>query len=751
MEAVGTYVEAAKEREFLRVMDSIWNDGSDFRLGECELAIVEEALRHVDSGESLLVHTHFPSDSVPLALAATYAYSQRPAFGGDAKPLLLFPSSGYITQLDTFHHARTLNYDSNKVDSLISRTIVRAASEVPNDWGVYSAPATGSFAFDKDGWSHVGAMFVDLRRPEWSERAFDGIWRLFDGSVGVPAIFYARDMDAAAGLVEDRLNTEKLEVTNKMLASAGDHECRENESPSNLTLQQNVFASGEVKAICRPVVDEEFGELVPDFIHMKNNLQDRDIATIAVGRVFNLLTKQPFKPKYWEERAKGDGYYSHVNTYIDILRDKSDNVDGAAGGMLSNYARHAEDVQGHLNEKHAVQSMAFHLMKEAAEDDGETLFVVNNTAERDAFIHAATSEGYRIPDNTKLVEIGKLAPKPAARHVFLSPPSFSNQYVFEFPPSERVEFLHHAMWGDYIARTAEQSLDGIPSTHSTKTVGGGSSGGAVDDFVFDIDQLEDELEKRLKNDPMSLISGGAGEGSGGRGGSGGSGTGASRGEESIRIHLDDGDHIDATPRQHITVYDEGTAGISHTVAEAVSVGDEVLRISDAAADIYDVLVESVDSRQSMRKHFNTVSEWREMLDSEMNARGLSTDDVVAMLRERGSDLEEGSRAVAKWRSGKRYGPGDKDDLRRTIQIFRPQVEEAVLDQVYRTVWNSLKTIRDEHRRIGRDTRRILAAEMRPGTSATVRGSVNESLIKDKARDLEKVAIVDIEEQDGNED
>jgi len=208
--------------------------------------------------------------------------------------------------------------------------------------------------------------------------------------------------------------------------------------------------------------------------------------------------------------------------------------------------------------------------------------------------------------------------------------------------------------------------------------------------------------------------------------------------------LSDGDHIDATPRQHITVYDEETASINKTVASAVSVSDQILRIGDAAEDIYDVLVESVDSRETMRKHFETLSEWREMVDSEMNERGLTNDDVVEMLRKRGSDLAEDSNAVKKWRTGERYGPGDSEDLRRMIQIFRPQVEEAVLDQVHRVAWKSLKTIRDEHRRIGRDARRILAAEVNPSTSATVKGNVNEQLIKNKAQNLKKVAITEIE-------
>lgn len=747
MQAVGAYVESARDRNFIQVLlkGEIQTAGRDFHLGQSELALVEATMQRLEADKSSLILTEFPSDSIPLALAASYAYAQRPAFGGEAKPLLLLPSTGYVTRLDQFHHGKTLNYDSSTVDSLIRREVVNALAEVPDDWGVYSAPPNGTFQFDAppEESDHLGVMLIDLRRPEWSERAFDAIWAFIEETDDMPVVFYAREMDAAATMVDDRLSTEPLEITNSLLATADPNEypsqTADRHAKSDLTVQEEILSNGRVNVTCVPVVDEDFGEMVPDFIQMKNDLQERNVATIAVGRVFNMLTKQPFKPTYWNKRARGDGYYNEVNTYIDILQDKSDNADGVVGDMLSNYARQAADVQSYLNDTHRVQNTVFTAMQNAAADDQEVIFIVGNTAERDALIEAATSEGYRIPDNTRLIEIGNVRPDPDLRHVFLSPPSFKNQYVYEFPPSKEIAFVHHAMWTNHVERTSKRALKDIPSTHNARPVGGGSDGpGQIDDFVFDIDDLEDELERQLESNPMSLISPDSGvDDENGRDKNG-------HDDAEIRLHLSDGDQIDATPRQHITVYDEETASINKTVASAVTVGDQILRISDAAEDIYDVLVESVDSREAMRKHFKTLSEWREMVDSEMDERGMTNDDVVELMRERGSDLDEDSDAVKKWRTGERYGPGDPEDLRRTIQIFRPQVEEAVLDQVHRVVWNSLKTIRDEHRRIGRDARRILAAEVNPSTNASVKGSVNEKLIKNKAQDLKKVAIVEIE-------
>lgn len=746
MEAVGHFVEKARNRSFIQVLleGDIRTAGRDFHLGQSELALVEVTMQRLEAGESTLIHTQFPSDSIPLALTASYAYAQRPALGGQAKALILFPSTGYVTRLDEFHHGTTLNYNSSAVDSLIKREVVHKLSEVPDDWGVYSAPTNGSFQLDvpPDEVDHLDAMLVDLRRPEWSERMFNAIWTFIEEADDLTVVFYARDMDAAA-MVDNRLDTEPLEITNSLLATADPTEARsedtDRDAKSDLTVQERILSNGGVNVTCVPVVDEDFGGMVPNFIQMKNDLQERNVATIAVGRVFNMLTKQPFKPKYWNERARGDGYYNDVDTYIDILQDKSDNADGVVGDTLSNYARQAADVQSYLNDTHRVQNTVFNAMQNAAEDDQEVVFVVGNTAERDALIEAATSEGYRIPDNTRLTKIGTINPDLDARYVFLSPPSFRNQYVYEFPPSKEVAFVHHAMWTNYVERTSKRALEDISSTHNARPVGGNGSPGEIDDFVFDIDDLEDELERQLESNPMSLISPdiGADDDKDGE-------TGTSTDDAEIRLHLSDGDHIDATPRQHITVYDEETASINKTVASALSVGDQILRIGDAAEDIYDVLVDSVDSREAMRKHFETLSEWREMVDSEMNERGLTNDDVVEMLRKRGSDLAEDSNAVKRWRTGERYGPGDSEDLRRTIQIFRPQVEEAVLDQVHRVVWNSLKTIRDEHRRIGRDARRILAAEVNPSTSATVKGNVNEQLIKNKAQNLKKVDITEIE-------
>ncbi|AFZ73746.1 DrmE family protein [Natronobacterium gregoryi] len=734
MDAVRPYANACEERTFLAgfLQDSIENSGDPFHLGDTELAIVEAALRAFEQQKSVVIHNPFPSESLSVAICAAYAYSQKPTTGGPNQPMLLLPSMGYVTRFDDFHHSRTLNPDSNAVNSLIRREVVRATSEVEDRWGLYTAPTNDTFVFDEDC-PHLGAMFIDFRRPEWAEQSFDRIEEFCENHPDVPVVYYTDEEDAAFELTCDRLGVEPLRVTNDLLSTADVSNDPEN-GESDLTVQQRILSNGGVNVTYVSVVDEDFSELLEDFTMLKNKLQERDIAPLAVGRVYNLLTKQPFKPKYWTECVKGDGYYSDVPTYLDLIRTKSDQSDGVGGDLLSNYARVANTVQGHLNDHHALQNNVFNAMQNAARDERDTVFVVSNAAERDALMSAATGEGYAIPENVQLLEMGQLQPNPDRHHIFLFPP-YSESYIYEFPPSKHIAYVHNAMWHRYVQTNSKRKMNG-KATHESRAVGGNGGPGEITDFVFDIDEVEDDIERRLRQNPLSLITDDSGSESDDEDNGGG------QTRPTRRFYLDNDETLDVTDGQHITTYDSSEAAIKRKVAKNVSAGDEILLVDSVADDIYDVLVDSVDSRETMRENFNTVENWREMLVSEMEARNLDDEDVLDELQERGSDLED-DRTIHDWRTGDRYGPGDAADVRRTLQIFRPQLEEAALEQVHGVVWESLKTIRTEHRRLGRDVRRAIEAEVNPSTSAEFNASVNEAMIKNVTRDIEKVTVTKI--------
>jgi len=129
---------------------TIQNDGTPFHLGTTECATVEETLRTVERGESLLIHNPFPTTSLPVAIIASYAYSQNPRIpDSEELPMLVFPASsrGYLSIIDNFHFQTTVSSEDNKTP-LIPRESIGSLSEQSSSWCVYTAK--DKFVFDSE-------------------------------------------------------------------------------------------------------------------------------------------------------------------------------------------------------------------------------------------------------------------------------------------------------------------------------------------------------------------------------------------------------------------------------------------------------------------------------------------------------------------------------------------------------------------------------------------------------------------------
>lgn len=737
MKTVIEQAEACRNRDFMWgfINGTISNGGDPFHLGTSECAIIERALRAVESDDSLVLHNPFPTTSLPVALIASYAYSQHPKIpGGGEKSMLVFPASsqGYLGELDEFHFSRVATAKNHK-RPLIPREPIDSLSEQQPDWAVHTAKS--GFVLDFDN-PHVtpGAMFVDLQKPEWSERMFDHIEEFCERNPDMPVVFYTDEMGPAAELTCERLGTDPLRVTNELLASAPHSDSHAGES--KLTTQERILTNGGVEVRQLPVNDEGLWDLLPDFIDLKNKCQDRDLAYTDVAHVFNRLTKQPFKPRYWSRTVGADGFYNDVPGYIDRIERRASNI-SRGSDMLYNYARAANELQGHLNDRHVLQNTVLDAIQRAGDDEGGTRFVVKNTKEREALRLAATDSGYVIPENVEITERKKVEPMPDARYVFLYPP-YDDDYVYEFPPAKRVAFIHHALWKNYVGSAAKEATDGVNATHKTTSIGESGAVGDVDDHVFDIDALENDIEGYLRRTDFGV-------GSDDDDGSRLSRSGSSRGSGTVDItfHLTNGKTRSFSAEAPVTVYDSEGADITRKKAKNVTKGEELLLIDSVTGDLYDVLIKSAHKREAVREDENLVENWRNALDSGMDREGTTYADVVAELQRNGSEIESAT-TVKLWRDGQTIGPQAEGDCRRILHMFRPELEGELLEQIHEQVWKAMKHLRLLHRRMGRNVRRAVEAEFNSTTEAEFGGDINERMIRNIARDIERERVIDIE-------
>jgi hypothetical protein len=737
MDAITEYADACRQREFMGGFHAgtIQNDGTPFNLGTTESAIVEATLRGVEQGKSMLIHNPFPTTALPVAIIASYAYSEKPGIPGtDGLPMFVFPASsrGYLGEVDRFHFQTTARAEDNKTP-LIPRYSIDALSEQTDDWGVYTAK--DGFVFDAEAHdAPLGAIFVDLQKPEWSERVFDRIESFCEEHPEVPTIFYTNEMGPAAELTSERIDMGTLRVTNEMLAQAP-HEDGAAPGESDLTTQERILSNGGVDVLQFPVTDTDFGSLIPEFIQLKNKCQNRDLAYVEVSRVFNRLTKQPFKPRYWTRTVGSNAFFDDVPGYIERIERRAENA-SSGGNLLFNYARKANEVQGYLNDKHVLQNTVLDAIQRAGETDDTSRFVVSNTAEKKALRLAATDSGYAIPGNVELVERQNVRPMPDTRYVFLYPP-YRDDYVFEFPPSKQVAFIHNALWSNYVRKAAQDATENVTASYKTTSIGASGAVGDVDDHVFDIDTLESDIESYIRRTDF---------GGGGSSSSGGRSAGGSGGGDDYVFHLGNGDQRTFSEAGVVTVYDSAKAKITRKKAKNVSEGEEILLLDSVAGDLYDVLLESAHKRDAVREDEDLVENWRELLNAGMEREGMDYSDVVDTLQEHGSDIESWH-SVRAWAEGRYIGPLDEGDCRRILHIFRPELEGELLEQLHEAVWQAMKHLRLLHRRIGRNVRRAVEAEFNPSTSAKFGGDVNESMIRNIARDIERQTVTRIDRTD----
>ena len=757
--SLADHAESCLSRDYLIrwFPDNIKASGETIGFSEPELATVEEALRQIRNDGSLLIHNPLPCNRIPVAICLAYVRTQDPRFPsngfvGKGNSMLAFPAlnKGYLSTID-----RVKLDGIGQNPKLIDRDPVGALSELHGRCELFTAKH--NFEFDKSRLrGDVGAVFVDLRKPEWGSysRRFGEILSLAEGSQR-PVIFYTDEVTDEVAALQQQMDT--VEVTSKLLMTA------KGMSVPNpgATAQFGHLVSEENFSVEHISVGfPEMKRVVTDLVQMKNDLQKRGIATLEVGWLFNLLTKLPVRPEHWDDVTSSNYYQQGVRELLKNLRNKASRFSGGDADLLINYCHAADHLHGLLNREHPVQDELFDLIREAEKDDIDRALLVRGEFERKAVLRAITIEDGPSPSSVAIRDVSEIAPDEFDEVVVCRPLDYDS-YVYEFPLAHNLKFLQFETWTDVVQRRIDRGLDVLNADIDIRKVGqfaperepsesqaqgapaaphqqqeakkdaasreieepSFEASGPATDYVPDVvgaseEEVIETLEEEFKNSSRPT-------GPGSRGGSGEA--------PELQFKLANGELRTTSRLTRVTILrDNGDIG--RIQADDLSVGDTVVLIDSAADDIYDIFIESAHQKEKIRKCESVVERWRDTLKEGLEE--MSYSELLDELEARGSSIEN-TVTLEWWTNGSTIGPNDDKDVRLVFDIFDPEMKPT-----WEATVQAMKDIRTEHQQIGKQARRAIESKMSSSMAAELSESINEGLDRSE---VEKTTVEEITE------
>ena len=752
------HTESCLNRDYLLrwFPDNMQRDGSPFGFSEPELGIVEEVLRRISNGESLLIHNPLPCNRIPVAICLAYVRTQDPRFPskgivGNNNAMLAFPalSKGYLSTIDE------MELDGiGRNPKLVDREPVGSLSELHGQGELFTAKH--NFEFNESRLrGEIGAVFVDLRKPEWGAygRRFSEILSIAEENQR-PVIFYTDEItDEAIGLQE---HMDTVEVTSKLLMTA-----KRMSVPNPGTTAQfgHLVSEDDFSVEHVSVGFPEMKRVVKDMVQMKNDLQQRNVANLEVGWLFNLLTKLPVRPEHWDDVTSSNHYQQGVRDLLKNLRNKASRLDGGEADLLINYCHAADHLHGLLNREHPVQDELFKLIREAEEDDLDRALLVRGEFEREAVLRAITLEDGPSPSSVAIRDVAGISPGEFEEVVVCRPLNYDS-YVYEFPLAHNLKFLQFESWMDVVQRRIDRGLDVLntdikmrqvgqfePDQTSAKSRSNGAPAaptesetvstqdtvqrdiqepifeedGPVDDYVADVEGAsEAEVIETLEDEFKS--SGRPTDSERGRG------TGDTA---ELQFELANGEYRTTSLHTRVTILRKN-GDIGRVRAGDLNVGDTVVLVDSAVDDIYDLFMESAHEKEKIRKCESVVERWRDTLKEGLE--DISYGELLAELQARGSSIQ-GTISLEQWADGSTIGPDDEEDVRRVFDVFDPEMKPT-----WEATAQAMKDIRTEHRQIGKQARRSIESEMNSSMAAELSESIDESLDRSE---VEKTTITEV--------
>lgn len=726
LESVFEHAQEAQQRDCITrwLPSGVTLDDQPYSFGQTELAVIEETLRCIERSESLLIHDPIPSNRIPIGIIMAYVRTQDTRFPtqgivGQGQSLLAFPAlhHGYVSDLDEFREDGI-----GRCQRLLERQPIGRLSQSEDSADIHTAK--NNFEFDQEGPSSTtGAVFVDLRKPEWGKltRRFDAVLSLFEAS-DCPFIFYTDESTPATETLTDQLSS--LTVTGELLTTAEQTKLPEN--PSLTTQFEQLVNSDEITVEQLVVGDPKMYDMVSDLSTMRDDIQsDRDVQPVIkmeVGWLFNLLTRLPVKPEYWDAVVAENYYQQGVRELLENLRGKAQRLDGRTGNILINYCEAANALHGHLNTQHPVQERLFQLITTPAGTklDRERIVVVKNDFERKAILRALTLEDRELADKVAIRTTDDIDPTPGGE-IIIARPLDADSYLYDFPTAERIAFLQFEPWAPLVEDRLEAGMGQLGVMLRRDEIGttGGHTAQASDtpqsapNYERPDDSGETDPTESLRTD----FEGGEASSTGSSGGVGGSRPRT----PDLELSLSNGEHKQLSSQARVSVLKEN-GDIARKQAKDLSVGDTLLLLDAVADDIYDLFVESAHQKEKLRKAESIVERWRSILEDGLDGEWTSK-ELLEAIQQCGSDIQH-ELTISNWRSGDVIGPRDPEDVRRVLAVLDPEMEPT-----YEPTAEAMQKIRSEHQKIGHQARRAIESQ--------VGGSIGSDLRTDLPEDVDQ--------------
>jgi hypothetical protein len=334
--------------------------------------------------------------------------------------------------------------------------------------------------------------------------------------------------------------------------------------------------------------------------------------------------------------------------------------------------------------------------------DQERIVVVKNDFERKAILRALTLENRKLADNVSIRKVDDIQPVPDGE-IVIARPLDANSYLYDFPTSERIAFLHFEPWAPLVKDRLEAGMGQLDIPIRREEIGrvGGHTDQATDSnqSTRTYDRPDDSDEK----DPTeSLRADFEGDDTTSTSRSGGGRSSQSR-EPDVTISLSNGESKHLTNQAQVSILKEN-GDIARKQAKNLAVGDTILLLDSVADDIYDLFVESAHQKEKLRKAESLVERWRSILEDGLDGEWTSK-ELLEEIQDRGSKIQH-EMTVSNWRTGEVIGPRDPEDVRRILAILDPEMEPT-----YEATAEAMQEIRNEHQKIGVQARRAIESQV----------------------------------------
>lgn len=688
-------VRRCQDRNFLSSFfeGRIEYEKKNIDFGQTDLAVVEKCLSAVEDKEFLTVFNPFTDPLLPVLVSYGYMFSSEPNLASsinDGLPMMLFPSQGYIQEFDKFNYR-----NGTELSTVMSKTNISSEEDIKREHVIYRA--TDLDVLDAK-YKKIGLVVIDLRKKAWKEK-LDRIEDFISNNYVDSIIFYTDEKDYGFDIAHE-LSSKTFEVSGDLMNKSKTDS--EGENPTKMRKQESVF-SEELELNFIEVDEQDIVDRFNNLYEMLLKFSENEIEDYSARRLFDLLSNLVISPERYDNAASGNYYFQTLSSLVRSLESMADNLPSPRSDLVHNYLNETVDLIEKLNDVNPKSNVMLELVEESNKSDKDTFLVAKNELHKKAIKKLLAEEKANL--ETPVVTKNEVVPSKDSIYMYLFAP-WKNENVYEFPPANNLIFTLYPFEKGLVKDSFEENCPSVYKQNSKEIIGNSKN------YNLDIQNIREESARNvLSVNTSSQTSYSSKE----------KGTG-----DNISISIQGDEKISYGEREIVTVLDKDKNTVKRKRAKDLKDGDRLVILSDARADLYSLLVEKEHKREKIKKKEALIQRWRSILQEGLETKDGDYDKVLKELQQKGSEITN-TLTLRNWAKGDVIGPQKKDDVRRVVEIFRPEYESLSLE-----IYQSMKYIRIEHQKLARQVRSLIESKVDPMSS------INSS-------DLEKEKLKRIEE------